>query len=104
MVESLLAGTHGIRRRAQGDDGLSARALFAADTASALAAGVAVRRRRVHRSRRRRGAARFAAAAVLLLTGGARRALERLSRVARRAWFPDLVLRGLARVRDAAPA
>ena len=38
MVESLLAGTHGIRRRAQGGDD-SVRSLFATDTASALAAG-----------------------------------------------------------------
>ena len=38
MVESLLAGTHGIRRRAQGRDA-SVRTLFATDTASALAAG-----------------------------------------------------------------
>ena len=76
MVESLLAGTHGIRRRAQGGDD-SVRSLFATDTASALAAG-----------------SRFAAAAfidravaeaartirgrpVLFLTGGAAPMIKR---------------------------
>ncbi len=94
MVESLLAGTHGIRRRAQGARP-SARRLFAADTASALAGG-----------------ARFAAAAfidravseasrelgsqpLLLLSGGAATALRPLLEHRARI-VPDLVLRGLA--------
>jgi type III pantothenate kinase len=94
MVESLLAGTHGIRRRAQGGEA-SVRSLFATDTASALAAG-----------------SRFAAAAfidravaeaarkkpgrpVLFLTGGAAPMLKRhLASPFRE--MPDLVLRGLA--------
>jgi type III pantothenate kinase len=94
MVASLLSGTNGIRRRARGIQP-SARRLFAADTASALAGG-----------------ARFAAAAlidravaeatkllgsapVLILSGGGAPALRPL--LAHRAWLvPDLVLRGLA--------
>jgi type III pantothenate kinase len=94
MVESLLAATHGIRRRAHGGDA-SVRSLFATDTASALAAG-----------------SRFAAAAfidravaeaartlrgrpVLFLTGGAAPMVQRHLASSFRA-FPDLVLRGLA--------
>jgi type III pantothenate kinase len=94
MVASLLEGTNGIRRRAQGVRP-SARRLFAADTASALAGG-----------------ARFAAAAfidrsvaeaaralgskpVLILSGGGAPELQPL--LTHRARFvPDLVLRGLA--------
>jgi type III pantothenate kinase len=94
MISSLLAGTNGIRRRARGVRA-SARRLFAADTASALAGG-----------------ARFAAAAfidraveeatralgtcpVLILSGGGARELAPL--LAHRARLvPDLVLRGLA--------
>lgn len=94
MVASLLAGTNGIRRRARGVRP-SARRLFAADTASALAGG-----------------ARFAAAAfidravaeatrvvgsqpVLILSGGGAPELKPL--LAHRARLvPDLVLRGLA--------
>jgi len=94
MVESLLAGTHGIRRRAKGGDA-SGRSLFATDTASALAAG-----------------SRFAAAAfidravaeaarkvsgrpVLFLTGGAAPMLKR-HLVSPFREVADLVLRGLA--------
>jgi type III pantothenate kinase len=94
MVESLLAGTHGIRRRARG---LRAndRSLFARETASALAAG-----------------ARFAAAAfidravieatqrlktrpLLLLSGGGAAAIRRALKTPARE-IPDLVLHGLA--------
>lgn len=94
MVDSLLSGTHGIRRRAAGLRA-STRRLFAADTASALAAG-----------------ARFAAAAfidramyeatralgsppLLLLSGGGATELRPLLRSQSRV-VPDLVLRGLA--------
>ena len=97
MIESLLANTHGIRRRARGARraGSRARALFAADTASALDAGAA-----------------FAAAAfidrayvearsvlggrpLLLLSGGAAPVLEPYIKSPVRR-VPDLVLRGLA--------
>jgi len=94
MVASLLSGTNGIRRRAQGL-AASSRSLFAADTASALAAG-----------------SRFAAAAfidravdeaartlgtkpLLLLSGGGATELRRHLRNRARD-VPDLVLRGLA--------
>jgi type III pantothenate kinase len=93
MVASLLAGTNGIRRRAQGL-AASSRSLFAADTASALAAG-----------------SRFAAAAfidravdeaaraglhpLLILSGGGATELRRHLRNRARD-VPDLVLRGLA--------
>jgi type III pantothenate kinase len=94
MVDSLLQGTNGIRRRAAGLRG-SSRRLYARDTASALAAG-----------------ARFAAAAfidramreamrqqgkrpLLLLTGGGAAEVRPLLVSACRV-VPDLVLRGLA--------
>jgi type III pantothenate kinase len=94
MVTSLLSGTHGIRRRAEGDRA-SSQSMFASDTASALAAG-----------------ARYAAAAfidravleaqrelkgrpLLILTGGAAPALQRYLKSPAR-FVPDLVLRGLA--------
>lgn len=96
MVASLLSGTNGIRRRAQGLKP-SSRNLFAADTASALAAG-----------------SRFAAAAfidravdeaaralgsrpLLLLSGGGAAELRRHLRGRPRV-VPDLVLRGLAEI------
>jgi type III pantothenate kinase len=101
MVASLLSGTNGIRRRAQGL-AASSRSLFAADTASALAAG-----------------SRFAAAAfidravdeaartlhakpLLLLSGGGAAELRRHLRH-RAKEVPDLVLRGLAELARAAP-
>lgn len=94
MVASLLSGTNGIRRRAQGL-AASSRSLFASDTASALAAG-----------------SQFAAAAVIdraveeavrllgrkprvLLSGGGASGLRKHLR-ARAVDVPDLVLRGLA--------
>jgi type III pantothenate kinase len=94
MVASLLTGTNGIRRRARGIRP-SARRLFAADTASALAGG-----------------ARFAAAAfidravaeatrllgappALILSGGGAPELRPLLTHRARV-VPDLVLRGLA--------
>jgi type III pantothenate kinase len=94
MVASLLANTNGIRRRARGLQP-SSRTLFAADTASALAAG-----------------SRFAAAAfidravdeatrllrakpLVLLSGGGAAELRRHLRGRPRV-VPDLVLRGLA--------
>ena len=94
MVESLLAGTHGIRRRAQGGDA-SVRTLFATDTASALAAGsqfaaaAFIDRAVAEAARSIRGRP------VLFLTGGAAPRLERHLVNEFRA-FPDLVLRGLA--------
>ncbi len=94
MVESLLKGTHGIRRRARGDVPNGAR-LFAGNTASAIAAGArfaaaALIERAVEESARALGAR-----PVLLLTGGGAVEIGKRVRVARRV-VPDLVLRGLA--------
>jgi type III pantothenate kinase len=99
MVESLLSGTHGIRRRASGGKP-SSRSLFAADTASALAAGSmfaaaafidrAVREAHVSVNKSKGGRP------LLMLTGGGAPALERYLQSPARV-VPDLVLRGLAR-------
>jgi type III pantothenate kinase len=94
MVDCLLNGTHGIRRRAQGRNAM-VKSLFATDTASALAAGSVfataafIDRAVVEAATKLRGRP------VLLLTGGAAPALER-HLVARAQVVPDLVLRGLA--------
>lgn len=94
MVASLLAGTHGIRRRASGGRGAS-RSLFATDTASALAAGSAFAAaafidRAVLEAQRELGGR-----PMLILTGGAAPALKRYLKSSARL-VPDLVLRGLA--------
>ena len=97
MIESLLAGTHGIKRRAQGARraGSRARALFAADTANALDAGAAFAAaafidRSLAESRRVLGGR-----PLLLLSGGAAPALRPYIKSPVR-MVPDLVLRGLA--------
>jgi type III pantothenate kinase len=95
MVESLKSGTHGIRRRASGDQAAAPRSLFATDTANALAAGAlyaaaAFVDRALLEARRTMGGR-----PLLILTGGAAMALQRhLESPAQR--VPDLVLRGLA--------
>ncbi len=94
MVESLLAGTHGIRRRARGDAANGA-ALFASNTASAITAGArfaaaALIERAVDEAARALGSR-----PVLLLTGGGAADIARQVRVPKRV-VPDLVLRGLA--------
>lgn len=94
MVASLLSGTNGIRRRAQGL-AASSRSLFAADTASALAAGsrfaaAAFIDRAVDEAARTLGAK-----PLLLLSGGGATELRRHLRNRARD-VPDLVLRGLA--------
>jgi type III pantothenate kinase len=100
MIDSLLWGTHGIRRRARG--GRGSRGLFARSTRSAIAEG-----------------ARYAAAAVadraafearalvgrmplVLVTGGAAPEIARLLRAPHR-YVPDLVLQGLAVIASARP-
>jgi type III pantothenate kinase len=100
MIDSLLWGTHGIRRRARG--GRGSRGLFARSTRSAIGEG-----------------ARFAAAAIadravlearaltgrsplMLLTGGAAPDITRLIRTRHR-YVPDLVLQGLAVIASARP-
>ncbi|HEY6124699.1 MAG TPA: type III pantothenate kinase [Steroidobacteraceae bacterium] len=94
MVESLLSGTHGIRRRAQGGRGVS-RSLFATDTASALAAGSVfaaaafVDRALLEAQQKLRGRP------LLILTGGGAPELKRYL-TSPVQMVPDLVLRGLA--------
>lgn len=100
MIDSLLWGTHGIRRRARG--GGRSRGLFARSTRSAIGEG-----------------ARYAAAAVadravlearslvgrsplVLLTGGAAPEIARLIRTRHR-YVPDLVLQGLAVIASTRP-
>jgi type III pantothenate kinase len=94
MIETMLAGTHGIRRRARGGKS-TGRGLFAANTASALAAGAAYAGaalidRAVDEAKRVMGAR-----PLLLVTGGSARALAPHIKSTYRV-VPDLVLRGLA--------
>jgi type III pantothenate kinase len=101
MIESLLSGTHGIRRRARGAANAgngargASRKLFAADTASALEAGAAFATaafvdRSFAEARRV-----FGVAPLLLVSGGAAPALRPYIK-SRVRLVPDLVLRGLA--------
>ena len=94
MVESLLSGTHGIRRRAQGGDA-SVRSLFATDTASALAAGSQFAAAAFIDRAVAEAARAFRSRPVLFLTGGAAPMLKR-HLVTHAREVPDLVLRGLA--------
>jgi len=94
MVESLLAGTHGIRRRAQGGEA-SVRSLFATDTASALAAGSTFAAAAFIDRAVAEAARTMSGRPMLFLTGGAAPMLKR--HIENRAQMvPDLVLRGLA--------
>ena len=94
MVESLLSGTKGIRQRAQGLRA-SSRSLFAADTASALAAGSQVAAAAFIDRAVDEAAKLLKARPVLLVSGGGAADLLRHLRTPYRA-LPDLVLRGLA--------
>jgi type III pantothenate kinase len=101
MVDSLLWGTHGIRRRARG--GRGSRGLFARSTRSAIAEGAryavaAIADRAVIEARALAGRS-----PLLLLTGGAAPDVGRLLRTRHR-YVPDLVLRGLAVVASTRPA
>ena len=93
MIESLLTGTHGIRRRAGGK--AATRSLFAADTASALGAGAHFAAAAfIDRAVAEAGAV-MGARPVLMLTGGAAPALRTYIKSGAR-MAPDLVLRSLA--------
>jgi type III pantothenate kinase len=94
MIESLLAGTHGIRRRANGA-AASTRSLFASNTASALAAGAAFAAAALIDRAVAEAARRLRARPLLLLTGGSAVALAPHLK-SRAHIVPDLVLRGLA--------
>jgi type III pantothenate kinase len=94
MIESLLAGTHGIRQRARGNSS-SARSLYAADTASALGAGARFAAAAfIDRAVAEAGAA-MQARPLLILTCGAAPALRTYIKSKAR-MAPDLVLRSLA--------
>jgi type III pantothenate kinase len=94
MVETLLAGTHGIRRRASGQ-AASQRSLFATDTASALAAGSVFAAGAFIDRALLEARGSLGGRPLLLLTGGAAPALRRYLKSPAR-HVPDLVLRGLA--------
>jgi type III pantothenate kinase len=101
MIDSLLRGTHGIRRRARG--GRESRGLFARSTRSAIAEGArhavaAIADRAVLEAR-----ALVGRSPVLLLTGGAASEISRLIRTRHR-YVPDLVLRGLVVIASARPS
>jgi type III pantothenate kinase len=101
MVDSLLWGTHGIRRRAQG--GRGSRGLFARSTRSAIAEGArhaaaAIADRAVLEARELVGTS-----PLVLVTGGAAPDVARLIR-SRHRHVPDLVLQGLAVIASAQPA
>jgi type III pantothenate kinase len=101
MIDSLLWGTHGIRRRARGGSG--SRGLFARSTRSAIAEGAryavaAVADRAVFEARALTGRS-----PVMLLTGGAAPEVARLIRTRHR-YVPDLVLQGLAVIASAEPS
>ncbi|MEJ0036923.1 MAG: type III pantothenate kinase [Gammaproteobacteria bacterium] len=100
MIDSLLWGTHGIRRRARG--GRGSKGLFARSTRSAIAEGAryavaAVADRAVLEAR-----ALVGRTPLLLLTGGAAADVARLIR-SRHRYVPDLVLQGLAVAASARP-
>jgi type III pantothenate kinase len=100
MIDSLLWGTHGIRRRAQG--GRGSRGLFARSTRSAISEGArfaaaAVVDRAVVEARELAGAR-----PLVLLTGGAAPEIARLIRTRHR-YVPDLVLQGLAVIASTRP-
>ncbi|HEX5161796.1 MAG TPA: type III pantothenate kinase [Steroidobacteraceae bacterium] len=96
MIDSLLNGTHGIRRRAAGNraDRPVPRGGFARDTAHALSAGATLAAAAVIDRAMLEAGAALRAAPLLLLTGGAARRLRRYIKSPCRV-VPDLVLRGL---------
>jgi type III pantothenate kinase len=97
MIASLMRGTSGIRRRAQGAaaNGASLRGLFAADTARALRAGASYASAALVDRAVREARASLGGAPRVLLTGGAVRLLRPYIKSPVRL-VPDLVLRGLA--------
>ncbi|MEO8016786.1 MAG: type III pantothenate kinase [Pseudomonadota bacterium] len=94
MVQTLLSGTHGIRRRA-GGSAAAVRSLFATDTAGALAAGSGFAAAAFIDRALREAAQTLGGRPLLILTGGGAPALARYIKSPVR-HVPDLVLRGLA--------
>jgi len=105
MIDSLLNGTQGIRRRAQGARprekrgagraGVGSKGIFAADTASALDAGAAHAAAALIDRAAAVARARLRTRPLLLLTGGGAGPLRTYISTPARV-VPDLVLRGLA--------
>jgi type III pantothenate kinase len=94
MVDTLLAGTAGIRRRATGI-AASSRTPFASNTASALAAGAAFAGAALVDRIVAEAARKFGRRPLLLLAGGSAELLApHIKSGFRRA--PDLILRGLS--------
>ena len=96
MIESLLDGTHGIRRRAAGKrpGRVVRRGGFARDTASALATGAVLASASLIDRAMREAKSTLGATPLLLLTGGAAAQLLPHIKSPCRV-VPDLVLRGL---------
>jgi type III pantothenate kinase len=94
MVEAMLAGTAGIRRRATGV-AASARTPFASNTASALAAGAAFASAALVDRIVVEAARKFGGRPLLLLAGGSAELLAPQMKSGFRA-VPDLILRGLS--------
>jgi type III pantothenate kinase len=102
MVDSLLSGTHGIRRRARGLQA-SSRSVFAPDTASALAAGSEFAAAAFIDRAADEAARLLGSRPLVLLSGGGAPTLRRRLRRAVRV-VPDLVLRGLAELARSTPS
>ncbi len=98
MIDTMLSGTHGIRRRARGGRATGG-ALLATNTASALAAGAAHAGAALIDRAVSEAAKVLRVRPVLLLTGGGARDLAPHVESAHRI-VPDLVLRGLAALVD----
>ena len=96
MIDSLLSGTHGIRRRASGNRAGKAvpRGGFARDTANALSTGATLAAAAVVDRAMSEARAGLHATPLLLLTGGAAAQLRPYIKSPCRL-VPDLVLRGL---------
>jgi type III pantothenate kinase len=101
MVDTLLAGTAGIRRRATGI-AASARTPFASNTASALAAGAAFAGAALVDRIVAEAARNFGGRPLLLLAGGSADVLAPHIKSGFRR-MPDLILRGLAIVARGTP-
>lgn len=100
MVDSLLWGTHGIRRRARG--GRGSRGLFARSTRSAIAEGARYAVAAVVDRAALEARALAGRSPLVLLTGGAASEIGHLIRTRHR-YVPDLVLQGLAVIASARP-
>lgn len=101
MVDTLLAGTAGIRRRATGV-AASARTPFASNTASALAAGAAFAGAALVDRVVVEAARKFGGRPLLLLAGGSAELLAPYMESGFRR-VPDLILRGLSIIARGSP-